>query len=177
MVAMETNHGRIVVTLNAKSAPVTVQNFLSYVDNGHYDNTIFHRVIDGFVVQGGGFNSKLKEKPTADAIVNESGNGLSNRLGTLAMARTQHPHSATSQFYINLADNTNLNPQPGRWGYCVFGRVVEGWEVIEKISKLKTGAKKPFPKDVPLDDVVIKKAYRLDKIAESASVANPNQGL
>src|SRR5262245_16409528 len=128
-VRVQTSQGVFVLQLDAQRAPITVANFLEYVGAKHYDGTIFHRVIDGFVAQGGGYTADLKEKETRGPIPNESGNGLSNVRGTIAMARTENPHSATSQFYINLTDNTKLDPKPERWGYCVFGKVVEGMEV------------------------------------------------
>jgi cyclophilin family peptidyl-prolyl cis-trans isomerase len=146
-----------VLQLDAQRAPVTVRNFLDYVGAGQYDGTIFHRVIDGFVVQGGGYTPDLKEKPTRDPVPNESGNGLSNVRGTIAMARTEDPHSATSQFYINLKDNVKLDPNPERWGYCVFGKVVEGMDVIDAIAKVPTGPRGEMDRDVPKTDVVVQK--------------------
>ncbi|SAK79249.1 cyclophilin type peptidyl-prolyl cis-trans isomerase [Caballeronia pedi] len=160
MVELHTNHGVIKLELDAEKAPKTVENFLSYVKKGHYDNTVFHRVIDGFMIQGGGFEPGMNQKPTDAPINNEANNGLTNDNGTIAMARTNDPHSATAQFFINVKDNDFLNhssPTPQGWGYTVFGRVVEGLDVVEKIKKVKTGSK-GFHQDVPVDDVVIEKA-------------------
>lgn len=153
-----TSEGSFVVELDGRRAPLTTQNFLQYVNDGFYDGTVFHRVIPGFVAQAGGFDTSMVEKKTRGPIVNESGNGLSNRRGTIAMARTGHPHSATAQFYINLADNSNLDPSPRRWGYCVFGQVVGGLEVLDRIAAIETSARDPFPQDVPVKTVVIKSA-------------------
>jgi len=155
-IRMQTNVGVIVLELDTARAPLTVANILSYVKSGHYNGTIFHRVLPGFVIQGGGYTDKNVEKPTLAAVVNESGNGLSNRRGTVALARTGDPHSGTSQFYINMVDNLALDPQPGRWGYAVFGRVVEGLEIAQKISESPTGVSGPF-EDAPLKKVVIEK--------------------
>ena len=158
-VLLTTNHGNITIELDAEKAPKTVENFLSYVKSGHYDGTIFHRVINGFMIQGGGFEPGMKQKPTDDPIDNEANNGLKNEKGTLAMARTNDPHSATAQFFINVNDNEFLNhtaPTPQGWGYTVFGRVVDGLDIVEKIRKVKTGSK-GFHQDVPVDDVVIEK--------------------
>ena len=138
-VKLHTNHGVITLELDAEKAPVTVANFLAYVEAGHYDNTVFHRVIDGFMIQGGGFEPGMKQKATGEQIKNEADNGLKNDRGTIAMARTQAPHSATAQFFINVADNAMLD-HPGHdgWGYCVFGRVVEGMEVVDRIKDVDT---------------------------------------
>ncbi|TDG09482.1 peptidyl-prolyl cis-trans isomerase [Paraburkholderia guartelaensis] len=160
MVELHTNHGVIKLELNAEKAPKTVANFLNYVKSGHYDGTVFHRVIDGFMIQGGGFDAAMKQKPTEAPIENEANNGLKNERGSIAMARTNDPHSASAQFFINVADNDFLNhssPTPQGWGYAVFGKVVEGLEVVDKIKKVKTGSK-GFHQDVPVDDVVIEKA-------------------
>ena len=160
MVELHTNHGVIKLELDAAKAPKTVENFLNYVKKGHYDGTVFHRVINGFMIQGGGFEPGLKQKPTDAPIDNEANNGLKNDNYTVAMARTNDPHSATAQFFINVNDNDFLNhssPTPQGWGYTVFGRVVEGMDVVEKIKKVKTGSK-GFHQDVPVDDVVIEKA-------------------
>jgi len=159
-VKLHTNHGVITLELDAGKAPVTVANFLAYVEAGHYDNTIFHRVIDGFMIQGGGFEPGMNQKPTGEQIKNEADNGLKNERGTIAMARTQAPHSATAQFFINVADNDFLNhrsPDPQGWGYCVFGRVTEGLDVVDSIRKVKTGSS-GFHQDVPKEDVVIERA-------------------
>lgn len=159
MVKLTTNHGTITLELFADKAPETVKNFLQYVESGFYDGTIFHRVIDGFMIQGGGFEPGMKQKPTGAQIKNEADNGLANERGTIAMARTQAPHSATAQFFINVKDNSFLNhsaPTPQGWGYCVFGKVVEGMEVIDKIKTVPTGTK-GFHQDVPNEDVIIEK--------------------
>ncbi|HLW04623.1 MAG TPA: peptidylprolyl isomerase [Azoarcus sp.] len=156
---LHTNHGVITLELDAEKAPATVENFLTYAKNGHYDGTIFHRVIDGFMIQGGGFEPGMKQKPTGEPIQNEATNGLKNEVGTVAMARTQAPHSATAQFFINIADNAFLNhrsPDMQGWGYCVFGRVTEGMEVVDKIKAVPTGSS-GFHQDVPLEEVVIER--------------------
>ena len=160
MIELHTNHGVIKLKLNAEKAPKSVENFINYVTKGHYYNTVFHRVIDGFMIQGGGFEPGMKQKPTDAPVDNEANNGLKNVKGSVAMARTSDPHSATAQFFINVADNDFLNhtaPTPQGWGYCVFGEVVEGLDVLEAIRKVKTGSK-GFHQDVPVDDVIIEKA-------------------
>jgi len=160
MVELHTNHGVIKLELDAEKAPKSVENFLNYVKAGHYDNTVFHRVIDGFMIQGGGFEPGMKQKATQDPITNEANNGLKNVKGSVAMARTNDPHSATAQFFINVNDNDFLNhssPTPQGWGYAVFGKVVDGLDIVEKIRKVKTGSK-GFHQDVPVDDVIIEKA-------------------
>ncbi len=160
MVELHTNHGVIKLELDAEKAPKTVENFLEYVKKGHYDGTIFHRVINGFMVQGGGFTPGMTQKPTDAPIDNEANNGLKNDTYTIAMARTNDPHSATAQFFINVNDNDFLNhssPTPQGWGYTVFGKVVEGQDVVDQIKGVKTGSK-GFHQDVPNDDVVIEKA-------------------
>ena len=157
------NYGTITLELDLDKAPSTVANFLSYVSKGHYDNTIFHRVIPGFMVQGGGMEPGMKEKKGDQPIQNEANNGLKNQSYTVAMARTGDPHSATAQFFINVADNGFLNhtaPSAQGWGYAVFGKVVAGTEVVDKIKAVKT-AKKGFHDDVPVEDVVIEKAVAL----------------
>jgi len=159
-VKLHTNHGVITLELNAEKAPITVENFLAYVSAGHYDNTVFHRVIDGFMIQGGGFEPGMKQKPTRDPIQNEANNGLKNERGTIAMARTQAPHSASAQFFINVADNDFLNhrsPDLQGWGYCVFGKVSDGFDVVDQIRKVKTGSS-GFHQDVPKEDVIIERA-------------------
>jgi len=160
MVKLHTNHGTITLELDAEKAPETVRNFLAYVESGHYANTVFHRVIDGFMIQGGGFEPGMKQKPTEAPVKNEADNGLKNDRYTVAMARTSDPHSASAQFFINVADNAFLNhsakTQSG-WGYCVFGRVVEGQDVVDKIVSAKT-ATRGFHGDVPVEDVVIESA-------------------
>ena len=163
-VLMQTNLGEITLELNPDKAPETVRNFLAYVDAGHYDGTVFHRVIDGFMIQGGGFDLALTQKATRKPIRNEAANGLKNATYTLAMARTGEPHSATAQFFINVADNAFLDfrqATPDGYGYCVFGRVVKGQEVVMQIAKLPTGAVGPFPSDVPIKPVIIEKVKRL----------------
>jgi peptidyl-prolyl cis-trans isomerase B (cyclophilin B) len=160
MVKLITNMGSITLDLDTERAPETVKNFLQYVKDGHYDNTVFHRVIDGFMIQGGGFEPGMRQKPTRDPVANEAKNGLKNDRGTVAMARTGDPHSASAQFFINIAENAFLNhtaPTPQGWGYCVFGRVTEGMEVVEKIKAVRTGSK-GMHKDVPVEDVVIERA-------------------
>ncbi|MDR2853528.1 MAG: peptidyl-prolyl cis-trans isomerase [Burkholderiaceae bacterium] len=154
------NLGVITLELNSEKAPKTVENFLGYVKKGHYDGTIFHRVINGFMVQGGGFAPGMSEKPTSASIENEANNGLRNDNYTIAMARTSAPHSASAQFFINVADNDFLNhtaPTAQGWGYAVFGKVVAGADIVNKIKAVKTG-RKGYHDDVPLEDVVIEKA-------------------
>ena len=160
MVKLHTNHGIITIELNAEKAPNTVKNFLNYVNDGFYAGTIFHRVIDGFMVQGGGFEPGMKQKTVKSAIQNEAANGLKNDNYTIAMARTGDPHSATAQFFINVKDNNFLNytaSNPQGFGYCVFGKVVEGMDVVDKMRKVKTGNRGGH-ENVPLEDVVISKA-------------------
>lgn len=159
-VKLITNHGDIVIELDAEKAPESVKNFIAYVEAGHYNNTVFHRVINGFMIQGGGFEPGMKQKPTGAPIKNEADNGLKNEAGTIAMARTQDPNSATAQFFINVADNDFLNyrsPDVQGWGYCVFGRVSEGMDVVNKIKSVKTGTS-GFHQDVPKEDVIIQRA-------------------
>lgn len=158
MVKLQTNFGDITIELNAEKAPVTVANFLNYVDKGFYDGTIFHRVINGFMIQGGGMDTRFAQKPTRESITNEAKNGLKNKTGTIAMARTMDPHSASAQFFINVADNGFLDyPGQDGWGYCVFGTVTEGMDVVNKIKGVKTGNRQGH-QDVPVEDVVIEKA-------------------
>jgi cyclophilin family peptidyl-prolyl cis-trans isomerase len=156
-VRLETTAGAIVLELDVERAPLTVDNFLRYVRAGFYDGTVFHRVITNFVVQGGGYGADYQAKSPRPPIPNESGNGLSNRRGTVGLARMQPPHSGDSQFYINLADNLGLDPLPSRWGYTVFGRVVEGMDVVDSISHVATGPVGPFPSDVPLKPILLQK--------------------
>ena len=159
-VKMQTNFGDMIIELNAEKAPKTVENFVAYVNDGFFDGTIFHRVINNFMVQGGGFEAGMKQKETREPIENEANNGLRNDRYTLAMARTSDPHSATAQFFINVADNDFLNhtaPTSNGWGYAVFGKVVEGTDVVDKIKVVKTGSK-GFHQDVPTEDVIIEKA-------------------
>ena len=156
-VIISTNHGDIKLELDAEKAPKTVENFLAYVNAGHYEGTIFHRVIDGFMIQGGGFESGMKQKPTNEPIENEAKNGLKNVEYSVAMARTNAPHSASAQFFINIKNNTFLDyPGQDGWGYCVFGKVVDGIDVVNKIKAVKTTRTGMFA-DVPVDDVVIQK--------------------
>lgn len=160
MVSLHTNFGVIKIQLDADKAPNTVANFLSYVNDGFYNNTIFHRVINNFMIQGGGMEPGMGEKTTKDPIENEANNGLSNKKGSIAMARTMDPHSATAQFFINVADNDFLNfrsESRDGWGYCVFGEVVEGMDVVEKIKNVETG-NNGYHQDVPVEDVIIEKA-------------------
>ena len=155
MITLLTNLGNIVLELNTEKAPVTVENFLSYAKSGYYNGTIFHRVIDGFMIQGGGFDSSMKEKPTEKPIKNEANNGLKNNKYTIAMARTSIPDSATSQFFINVNNNDFLNyPGQDGWGYCVFGKVTEGTDVVDKIQKVATGYSGGH-QDVPREAVTI----------------------
>jgi len=160
MIKLTTNHGVITLELDAEKAPKSVANFIAYVESGHYDNTIFHRVIDGFMIQGGGFEPGMKQKATRAPVRNEADNVLRNDSYTVAMARTSDPHSATAQFFINVADNDFLNftaPNGNGWGYCVFGKVADGADIVDRIRKVKTGSK-GMHQDVPVDDVTIEKA-------------------
>lgn len=161
-VSLTTNFGEIVIELDAEKAPKSAENFLQYVRDGHYDGTVFHRVIDNFMIQGGGFTGDLRLKSVRPGIQNEANNGLSNLRGTVAMARTGDPHSANAQFFINVVDNTRLDfvsEQSGHtWGYTVFGRVVSGMEVVDTIRALETGAGGPFAKDVPVQPAIIESA-------------------
>ena len=164
-VLMQTNMGNIIIELDRAKAPKSVENFLRYVSEGHYDGTIFHRVIPNFMIQGGGYDADFNQKSTHDPIENEANNGLVNKRGTIAMARTNDPHSATAQFFINVVDNDFLNftaPNPRGWGYTVFGSVVEGMDVADKIAKVATGSAGPFPKDAPRQTVVIEKISLVD---------------
>ena len=164
VVLLETTSGDILVELYPDKAPLTVANFLKYVDDGFYNNTIFHRVIAGFMIQGGGLTVRMEEKPTKAPVKNEADNGLKNERGTIAMARTMDPHSATAQFFINHADNAFLNyssPATQGWGYCVFGRVTDGMDVVDKIAKVKTKTSGMY-QDVPADLVVITGASRFE---------------
>lgn len=169
MVVLHTNFGDIKLELDAEKAPKTVANFLDYVKSGHFDGTIFHRVIDGFMIQGGGFEPGMKQKSTRMAIENEADNGLKNENGTIAMARTMDPHSASAQFFINVKDNDFLNHSAKTtdgWGYCVFGKVVEGMDIVNKIKGVKTTFRAGH-QDVPVDDVIIESAQVLES-AENA---------
>lgn len=160
MIKLHTNYGDITLELDSEKAPVTTQNFIEYVNSGHYDNTIFHRVIDDFMIQGGGFEPGMIQKKTQAPIANEAGNGLKNDKYTIAMARTSDPHSASAQFFINVKDNDFLNYKSSTsqgFGYCVFGKVVEGMDVVDKIKKVKTGTRSGH-QDVPLENVLLQKA-------------------
>ncbi len=174
-VLMRTSLGDIIIELEATKAPKSAENFLQYVNDGHYNGTIFHRVIDGFMIQGGGFTADLQQKPTRAAIQNEANNGLSNLRGTLAMARTGEPHSAQAQFFINVVDNPRLDfvseQSPFTWGYAVFGKVVEGMDVVDRIRATPTGPQGPFAKDVPVTAVVIERAEVV--AAPAAAPAEP----
>jgi cyclophilin family peptidyl-prolyl cis-trans isomerase len=156
-VRFDTNMGSFTIRLETERAPITVASFLNYVRAGHYDGTVFHRVIQNFVAQGGGYTTSFESRPTQGTVFNESGNGLTNRRGTVGLARAEPPHSGTCQFYINLADNPDLNPLPTRWGYAVFAEVVEGMSVIDRIGHVPTGEWGPFKGDAPLKPVVIEK--------------------
>ena len=160
MVVLKTNHGDITLELDAENAPATVANFVQYVRDGHYDNTVFHRVIDGFMIQGGGMEPGMKQKPVRSAVANEATNGVKNKKYTVAMARTSEPHSATAQFFINIADNDFLDykaPSANGWGYCVFGTVTAGQDIVDKIKAVPTGNSGGH-QNVPTQDVVILKA-------------------
>lgn len=160
-VKFETTEGTIVLELDGRRAPVTVGNFLELIDSGYFDGTIFHRVVPDFVVQGGGFTPGFELKESDEFIFNESGNGLKNMRGTIVMARQEDPHTAKAQFFINVSDNKSLDPQPTRWGFAVFGYVIEGMEVVDNISNLPTGPGGNFPTDVPIVPVVIKAVTRV----------------
>ncbi|HTT02764.1 MAG TPA: peptidylprolyl isomerase [Steroidobacteraceae bacterium] len=161
MVRFETSHGAFTVELFAKEAPQTVENFLRYVDESFFDGTVFHRIIPGFVIQGGGLTAEMRQKETHPPVQNEAENGLKNKRGTLSMARTNDIHSATSQFFVNLADNAFLDHKPGNFGYAVFGRIASGMDVVDGIAKVSTGRRKGHD-DVPLEDVVITSARRVE---------------
>lgn len=160
MIVLYTNFGKISIELDEVNTPKTAKNFLDHVKNGDYDGTVFHRVIDGFMIQGGGFASGMETKAQGATIENEADKGQANKRGSIAMARTSDPHSASNQFFINVADNTFLNHRaktPDAWGYCVFGHVVEGMDVVDKIKVVKTGSRHGH-QDVPVEDVIIEKA-------------------
>lgn len=162
MIKLHTNHGIITLELDAENAPETTRNFLAYVDSGHYDGTIFHRIIDGFMIQGGGFTPDMQQKPTQAPIKNEADNGLKNEKYTVAMARTNDPHSATAQFFINVADNGFLDfksPTGNGWGYCVFGKVTDGLDIVDKLKDVETG-NSGYHQDVPVETVLIERAER-----------------
>jgi cyclophilin family peptidyl-prolyl cis-trans isomerase len=165
-VRFETSAGNFVVEVDTARAPLSAANFLQYVRDGAYDGTVFHRVIANFVVQGGGYDQQLAARPPRAPIPNESGNGLSNRRGTLGLARDESPHSGSSQFYINLIDNAGLDPLPSRWGYAVFGRVVEGMDVVDKLGYMRTETVESFGADVPVERPVVNRAYVLEDAAQ-----------
>jgi len=170
-VRLETSLGNIIIALNPSAAPKTTENFLSYVNEGFYNSTIFHRVIKGFMIQGGGFTKEMKKKPTQSTISNEADNGLQNRRGTIAMARTNNPHSASSQFFINTANNASLDftAKTSRgWGYCVFGKVVDGMDVVNTIENQPTTVKNPY-RDVPVTPIIIKNAVFINKLDTMAA--------
>ena len=162
MIRFETSHGDFAVELFEKDAPLSAANFLKYVDDGFFDGTIFHRIVHGFVIQGGGLTADFDQKQTQAPVKNEATNGVRNQRGTLSMARTNDINSATSQFFVNLVDNAFLDHQPGNYGYAVFGRVTEGMEVVDRIAKVKTGRRKGYT-DAPMEDVVIKSAKRMEQ--------------
>jgi peptidyl-prolyl cis-trans isomerase A (cyclophilin A) len=172
-VRFETSLGDFVVELDTARAPLTAENFLRYVRDGSYDGTVFHRVIAHFVVQGGGYDERLAERPARAPIPNESGNGLSNRRGSLGLAREESPHSGSSQFYINLVDNAALDPRPNRWGYAVFGNVVEGMEVVDRLGYLQTETVESFGADVPMQKPVVRRAYVVDAASPAAPATPP----
>ena len=175
MVEMKTNQGEIVVELYADKAPKSAENFVQYVKDGFYDGTVFHRVIDGFMIQGGGFDAQMNQKATRAPIENEAKNGLRNEPGTLAMARTSDPHSATAQFFINLKPNTFLDyPSRDGWGYAVFGKVVRGMDVVEKIGKLATG-NLGMHQNVPLEPVVVESARLLETPAPASKASKASK--
>lgn len=168
MIKMHTNHGDITLELDAEKAPITVENFMKYVRDGFYDGTIFHRVINGFMIQGGGMEPGMGQKETREQIKNEADNGLSNVNGSIAMARTNDPNSATAQFFINVKDNAFLDhssPTPQGWGYCVFGKVTEGMDVVDKIKKVATGSE-GMHQDVPVEDVIIESVEIIEDAAD-----------
>jgi peptidyl-prolyl cis-trans isomerase A (cyclophilin A)/peptidyl-prolyl cis-trans isomerase B (cyclophilin B) len=160
-VQVVTSLGSFTIELNEERAPLTVASFLKYVDDGQYTNTVFHRVIASFIIQGGGFDTSYKAKPAARKTSNESGNGLANVRGTVGLARTSEPHSGDCQFYVNLADNNALDPSPARWGYAVFGKVVQGMDVVDRIGAVSTGAHGDFKEDVPLQTITIQRIERV----------------
>lgn len=167
-IQFETNQGVITLELYPDKAPKTVQNILKYVKSGFYEGTIFHRVMDGFMIQGGGFNTRYERKETFEPIPNEANNGLKNLRGTIAMARTGDPHSATAQFFINVVDNFSLDhsaPTPRGWGYTVFGKVIKGMQVVDQIRKIPTGPGGPFPRNVPRTQIVINKATIVNQLS------------
>lgn len=170
-VEMKTNIGNVVLELYPDKAPKTVENFLQYVDSGFYKNTIFHRVIPNFMIQGGGFDTTFNQKPTRSPIQNEAANGLKNEVGTIAMARTTDPHSATAQFFINVANNGFLNyktPNQNGYGYTVFGKVISGIDIVQKIASIPTGSGGPFPGDVPKTSIIIEDMIKLPALEKNS---------
>ena len=161
LVQVVTSMGNFTIELNTERAPLTVPHFLKYVDQGHYTGTIFHRVVANFVIQGGGFDADNKIRPAPTKVVNESGNGLTNQRGTVGMARSQEPHGSDAQFYVNLYDNEALDPNKTRWGYAVFGKVVQGMEVVDKIGNVPTGSRGMFKEDAPMQPVIIQRIERV----------------
>ena len=157
IIEIQTTEGSITVQLDGRRAPITVKNFINLIKSEYFNNTIFHRVIPNFMIQGGGFDQNLSDLESQSSIPNESGNGLTNLRGTIAMARTSDPHSANAQFFINTKDNSFLNPKSGRWGYAVFGNVIKGMDIVDKISKKPTGPKGRFSEDVPIEEIIIHK--------------------
>lgn len=169
LVRVETNLGGFTIQLDAERAPLTVENFLRYVRDGYYSNTLIHRVIANFVIQGGGLSPDYQAKPGRPPIPNEAGNGLHNVRGSVGLARTAKPHSGDTQFYVNLADNPDLDPLPSRWGYAVFGKIIEGMDVVDRIGLLPTGAGGPIKSDVPVKPVIIERAWVLGETPSSSS--------
>lgn len=162
-VRVVTNAGEFVIELDPLRAPLTVAAFLKYVKQGFYSGVIFHRVVAGFIAQAGGYTPDMQQKPVTESVVNESGNGLSNLRGTVGFARSNEPHSGTSQFYVNLADNVDLNPRPTRWGYTVFGKIVEGMEVVDDIGHRPTAGGGPFDRAVPVEPIVIERIDLIER--------------
>jgi cyclophilin family peptidyl-prolyl cis-trans isomerase len=173
-VRVTTSMGQFVVELNPERAPLTVANFLRYVREGQYTDTLFHRVVGNFVIQGGGHAaSDMHLKPSHDPIFNESGNGLQNKRGAVGLARSDAPHSGNAQFYVNIADNPDLDPVPTRWGYAVFGRVVEGMDVVDRIGAVPTGALGPFKSDAPIKPIIIQKVEEIEATAATPAPGTP----
>lgn len=161
-VRVVTNAGNFVIELDKGRAPLTVAAFLKYVEQDFYSGVIFHRVVAGFIAQTGGYTADLTQKPVTEAVINESGNGLSNLRGTVGFARSNEPHSGTSQFYVNLADNIDLNPRPTRWGYTVFGKVIEGMEVVDDIGHRPTAGGGPFDRNVPVEPIIVERVELIE---------------
>jgi cyclophilin family peptidyl-prolyl cis-trans isomerase len=162
IIEIHTTEGLIIIQLDGRRAPITVSNFVKLIKERYFNGTIFHRVIPDFMIQGGGFNKDLMDLEPVDTIANESGNGLKNLRGSIAMARTSDPHSANAQFFINTKDNSFLNPKSGNWGYAVFGNVIDGMDIVDKISKKSTGSRGRFSQDVPIENIEIMKIIILD---------------